>query len=101
MTRKLVVFDIDGTLVTDTHEVLPETIEAIKQLQEAGHMVMCATGRSLPLAKEVLDEAGIEHAVLSNGAVAFVDGKQVYGNELDPKALEKLVRISDEETIDL
>ncbi|MBP2966824.1 HAD hydrolase family protein, partial [Acinetobacter baumannii] len=79
----------------------PETKDAIKKLQRHGHMVMVATGRSLPIAEEILEESGIEHSILSNGAVAFVEGKQIYGNPLDETALEKLVQISDERKIDL
>lgn len=101
MSRKLIVFDIDGTLITDEHILLEETRLAIKSLKEKGHMVMCATGRSLPIAEDVLNEAGIEHSILSNGAVAFVEGQQIYGNALDEVALEKLVQISDKEKIDL
>lgn len=101
MTRKLIVFDIDGTLITDEHVLLEETRLAIQTLKEKGHMVMVATGRSLPIAVDVLEEADIKHSILSNGAVAFVDGEQIYGNALDEVALEKLVQISDEENIDL
>ncbi len=101
MTRKLVVFDIDGTLINDDHELLPETLEAIQKIQQDGHMVMCATGRSLPIAKDVLDEAGITDSILSNGAVAFVNGERVYSNALDSEALKKLIEISDAEKIDL
>lgn len=101
MNRKLIAFDIDGTLINDNHELLPETKEAIKKMQEAGHMVMCATGRSYPIAKSVLDEAGIKHYILSNGAVAFVNDKQVYSNPLNEEALEKLVQVSDERDIDI
>lgn len=101
MTKKLVVFDIDGTLITDDHELLEETLEAIQQLKADGHMVMCATGRSLPIAESVLKAADIDHSVLSNGAVAFVNGEQVYSNALNEKAMKELIAISDERGIDL
>lgn len=101
MTKKLIVFDIDGTLITDDHVLLDETREAIQELKRQGHMVMVATGRSLPIAIDVLEESDIDHSILSNGAVAFIEGEQVYGNALDAEALEKLVEISDEEKIDL
>ncbi|MGX7024516.1 HAD family hydrolase [Vagococcus hydrophili] len=101
MNKKLIAFDIDGTLINDEHAILPETLAAITQLQNEGHMVMCATGRSLPLAEEVLNESGIEHAVLSNGAVAFSKGEQIYSNPLNREAMLKLVKVSAERKIDL
>lgn len=101
MTKKLIVFDIDGTLVTDEQLVLSETKEAIAALKQAGHMVMIATGRSLPSAKLVLDDTGIEHCILSNGAVAFSEGDQIYGNALDKEALEEFIAISDENNVDI
>ncbi|HCM88364.1 MULTISPECIES: Cof-type HAD-IIB family hydrolase [Vagococcus] len=101
MKKKLIAFDIDGTLINDDHNVLPETLIAIEKLQNEGHMVMCATGRSLPLAEEVLAQTGIKHAVLSNGAVAFSEGKQIYNNSLDNEAMLKLVQVSNERNIDL
>lgn len=101
MSRKLIVFDIDGTLVNDDHELLEETLAAIASLKKAGHMVMCATGRSLPIAKEVLEAAEIEHSILSNGSVAFVDGQQIYGNALNQNSLSEFIALSDKENIDL
>lgn len=101
MSRKLIVFDIDGTLITDEHILLEETRQAIQILKQQGHMVMVATGRSLPIAVDVLEEADIQNSILSNGAVAFMEGKKIFDNALDEKALEKLVKISDEEKIDL
>lgn len=101
MTKKLVVFDIDGTLITNDHQLLDETAEAIKTLQNNDHMVMVATGRSYPIAKSVLDEAGITHSILSNGAVAFAENKQIYSNPLDKESMMKLIEVSDEHQIDL
>ena len=46
MTKKLIKFDIDGTLL-DHEKQLPEsTKQAIKELKEAGHEVAIATGRA-------------------------------------------------------
>ena len=101
MTKKLVLFDLDGTLLTDEHKVLDSTKEALEELEESGHIVMCATGRSYPLAKEIIEEVGFDNTILNNGAVAFYKGEQVYGNPLDRQAMERFISLNREENIDL
>lgn len=101
MTKKLVLFDLDGTLLTDEHKVLDSTKEALEELKESGHVVMCATGRSYPLAKEIIEEVGFDNTILNNGAVAFYEGKQVYGNPLDRQAMERFIALNQENDIDL
>ncbi len=46
MKYKLLALDVDGTLLGPDHTLADETIEAIKQAQEAGLKVCIATGRS-------------------------------------------------------
>ncbi len=67
---KLVVFDLDGTLLTQTFELLPGTISAINDIRELGYRVTIATGRSYKSAKPFLDQLCVtEPMVFSNGAV--------------------------------
>ena len=47
MNRKLIFFDIDGTIIPEDTGVIPEsTKEAIKKAKENGHLVFINTGRT-------------------------------------------------------
>ena len=45
MQRKILVLDIDGTLVNSKKEITPLTLEYLIKIQEAGHIVALASGR--------------------------------------------------------
>lgn len=66
---KLIVSDLDGTLLDKAHQLDEETALAIKKVQEAGFLFMVATGRSL---KNVVDLFAPYHIecpkILMNGA---------------------------------
>lgn len=67
---KLVVFDLDGTVLTQEFRLLPGTIKAIQEIRDLGFRVTVATGRSYDSAKPFLDQLEIdEPMVFSNGAV--------------------------------
>ena len=45
---KIVFFDIDGTLVDNATQVIPDsTVKALAQLRQAGHLAVLNTGRAL------------------------------------------------------
>lgn len=48
MEKKLLVLDIDGTLVNSQKEITPKTKEAVLACMEKGHACMLASGRPLP-----------------------------------------------------
>lgn len=67
---RFIVFDLDGTLVTQQFELLPSTVSAVREIQETGLRVTVATGRSYKSAKPFLDLLEIvEPMVFSNGSV--------------------------------
>ncbi len=67
---QLIVFDLDGTLLTHQFELLSSTVEAIENIRQQGLRVTVATGRSYKSAKPFLDQLDIvEPMVFSNGAV--------------------------------
>lgn len=79
LVRTALFFDIDGTLVSfKTHEIPPSTIFALTQAKANGHKVFIATGRP-PLI--ITNLGAIEHLidgyVTINGALCFVDGKEI------------------------
>ena len=56
---KVIASDMDGTLLGDDHRIAPETLEAIKEAQEAGIRFMIATGRNFKGAMAELQDTGL------------------------------------------
>ncbi|WP_419873495.1 Cof-type HAD-IIB family hydrolase [Candidatus Pristimantibacillus sp. PTI5] len=94
MTKKLIFFDIDGTLVDHEKKIPPSTRLAVKQLQEAGHELVIATGRGPFMLKPVSEELNIESYVSFNGSYAVYKGEVVYSHPLDPGRLAELAEIT-------
>lgn len=46
--KKLLVLDIDGTLVNSKKEITPATLEHLHKIQQEGHVVALASGRPYP-----------------------------------------------------
>ncbi|MFD3158077.1 Cof-type HAD-IIB family hydrolase [Haloimpatiens sp. FM7330] len=67
---KLAVFDLDGTLLNDQHEISNENIEALERLKQNGCKVAIATGRTDLLVKEYAKKIKINGPVIAcNGAL--------------------------------
>lgn len=68
----LVVFDIDGTLLTFDGRCSPLTRDTLAALRAKGILTAIATGRPLAALSETLDKIGpVDLAVLSNGSMAI------------------------------
>ena len=83
---KLVVADLDGTLLNDKTELTVRTLYAIARFHEAGGYFTYATGRTDESAKEFAEQAGIKAPGISyNGGkiVSIPDGCILYETFLD------------------
>lgn len=69
--RWMICLDIDGTLVHDDGYLSPRVAAEVRRVQELGHLVVVATGRSAVNAIGVTKEIGLDNGKLiaSNGAV--------------------------------
>jgi Cof subfamily protein (haloacid dehalogenase superfamily) len=85
MDRKLVFFDIDGTLISHVGKShIPEpTIEAVKCLKENGHVPAIATARNLVLTRKTADFFGVDLLVCCNGAYVAQGEKDICAKYLD------------------
>jgi Cof subfamily protein (haloacid dehalogenase superfamily) len=91
--RKLVFFDVDGTLVgyEGGRTGIPDsTVDAIGRLHRNGHLAALATGRRFVMSTDVMRETGIRHAVLHTGAQIVVDGKSEYEKPIGPRLVKAL-----------
>jgi 5-amino-6-(5-phospho-D-ribitylamino)uracil phosphatase len=78
-TPRIIAVDLDGTLVPQSSGVPDGVAQAITRVQQAGAIVVAATGRSLSTTGYVARAAGMhDYAVVSNGAmIVTVDPEEV------------------------
>lgn len=76
MSIKLIMTDIDGTLIDSSETIPSELVEAVRKCKEKGIRFGVATGRTKELADPIIKKLGItDPCVISNGACI------VQGNE--------------------
>lgn len=92
--RKIIFFDIDGTLMTAKNQLPTSTKQAIKALKEKEHIPIISTGRPPEMLAAVADELEIDNYISLNGQHIVMDGKIIYSNPLPTDALEKLIKAS-------
>ncbi|MBG9367234.1 Cof-type HAD-IIB family hydrolase [Streptococcus sp. NLN64] len=85
MDIKAVFFDIDGTLVNDSRQVLKSTKKAIASLKKQGIMVGLATGRGPFFVQEFMEELNLDFAVTYNGQYIFSPNGLLYAQTLSKK----------------
>ncbi len=82
--KKVLVLDIDGTLVNSKKEVTPATKQAIKRILNEGHRVVLASGRPMPGMRRFERELYLDlmggYLMASNGAkvIDCATGEIVY-----------------------
>lgn len=91
MEKKIVFFDIDGTLLDSNNTILPSTKQAIRQLQQRGVYTAIATGRTPNMFQSIRQELNIESYVSINGQYVIFEGLEIYKNEIETNQLGSLV----------
>ncbi|MFF2479549.1 Cof-type HAD-IIB family hydrolase [Paenibacillus sp. NPDC058071] len=90
MPRKLIFFDIDGTLLDHEKQIPPSTRQAVEQLKEAGHELIIATGRGPFMSRDIMDSLGIASSISFNGSYVVYKGEVLHSLTLDPDRLHEL-----------
>ncbi len=100
--KKLLVLDIDGTLVNDQKKITPRTRMALRRAMEAGHRLMIASGRPtpgvMPYVRELeLDRKG-GYSLTFNGARVqdCRTGEELYTKKLSGTLLPDLLAFAEE-----
>jgi Cof subfamily protein (haloacid dehalogenase superfamily) len=93
--KKIVFFDIDGTLLTE-EKVIPEsTKKAVRMLQERGIYTAIATGRTPQMFNWILKELNIHSYVSINGQYVIFEGQEIYSNPINPKILIDILNMAE------
>lgn len=97
MSIKLIVSDMDGTLLNEQLKITERTASAILAAQNAGIEFAVATGREFYSGHPIIKAAGIQSPFISlNGARLFNEKQELqFSHKIDEKDLAKLIQIID------
>jgi Cof subfamily protein (haloacid dehalogenase superfamily) len=94
MNYKVVILDIDGTILPHGKTVSHATKHAIQQLRDKDIKVVIATGRAPYFSTSIIQEIGVDSMVFFNGASVYHEGKEIYQNAIEKNVLKTLHGLS-------
>ena len=99
---RLLVSDIDGTLVTSAKQVTPRALRAVQALREAGVKLALVSSRSARGMDMFMGPLGIDtpRAGLNGGEILDPDGRIIAQIALDPDAARRVVEALDEHHVE-
>ncbi|MDP3534859.1 MAG: HAD family hydrolase [Halomonas sp.] len=95
MTPRLIVSDLDGTLLGSDHRLHQSTIDVLRALAEQGHHVALASGRHYNDMRVFRDQLNIPaHLISTNGAYTHdPEGRLLNATHLAPAHAQALIQL--------
>lgn len=94
--KKILFFDIDGTLYDSNKKLPQKTKDAIFKARENGHSIFIATGRAPFMIREVLEELEISSYICFNGQYIVYENEVIYDAVIDSKALKDVKKFAEQ-----
>lgn len=93
MSRKMLFFDIDGTLVAEGTHYLPQSaVNAIRKARENGHLVFINTGRTRFSIDDFLEEIGFDGMSVDAERQFMLEKRRFLKIHLQKNIVGKLLR---------
>lgn len=94
--KKLLFFDVDGTLYNSNKQLPPSAKEAIFKARENGYEIAIATGRAPFMIADLLEELQIDTYVTFNGQYVVYKGEVIYTNQIENDLLTDILQFGTE-----
>lgn len=92
MDRKMIFFDIDGTLVPEcTNDVVPSALDAIHQAIANGHLAFINSGRTFVHLHKNIKEVGFSGYCCGCGTDIYLGEKLVYSYQLEQETCREII----------
>lgn len=91
MSKKIVFFDIDGTIYDYTKGIPDTTYTAIKQLRENGHLAIVCTGRTRIMIFEDILKLGFDGIIAGGGTYVEYNNKMIFDYSLPRELIIEVV----------
>lgn len=93
-SKKILFFDIDGTLLPSNPYTVPDSAKkALKKSQENGHLTFINTGRTFSMLPQELLELGFDGYVCGCGSQIYMHGELLHSSTLSHEMSVKVVEM--------
>ena len=92
MSKKIVFFDIDGTIMDFRGTIPPSAIEAINSARKNGIFCAVNTGRPYTHIEPAIIDIGFDGYICSCGQYLVIDGEAVFRAEVDREVCRQIVK---------
>ncbi len=103
MNKKIIFFDIDGTLVVHQNGkeiILPSTIEAIQKTKEKGNLVYLCTGRSKAEIFDFILDVGFDGIIGAGGGFVEINNNVLYHKVINKSSVKHMVDFFEKNNMD-
>lgn len=97
--KKIIFFDIDGTLYDPSVGILESTKKGIRLLLENGHIPVICTGRTRSMISKELTELGFLGIIAGAGTYVEYEGKEIHHSVLKAKSDNEFLKLLKEHNI--
>ena len=91
--KKLILFDIDGTLRDERYGIPDSTKEAIQACTMAGHILCLCTGRSKFMIQEDVKALGIKNLIAGGGCYIEQESNVLKDQFFDPQKVQQMKQL--------
>ena len=82
-SNKMIVMDLDGTLLRNDKTISEYTINTLKKLRQNGHKIVIVTARPYRAAKIFFEKLQTDAGIYHNGALIYKDGVKIDSFQID------------------
>lgn len=101
MTRKIMFFDIDGTLLSEKTATIPEsTILSFKRAKEKGHLLFINTGRPISTINQSIKDLQPDGYVCGCGTYIEYHGKKIFSTTLSGTRCNQIISDLEKHNVD-
>ncbi len=99
--KKLLFFDIDGTLLSETTHTVPSSaIKALQKAKEQGHLIFINTGRPLATIDKSIKDLPIDGYICGCGTYIEYQNQVIYHHQVDNKRVLEIKELLEHYDID-
>lgn len=92
--KKIVFFDLDGTLMNHDKTILETTKQSLAALRKKGIYTVICTGRAPLMFKWLLKELDFDSYVSMNGQHVVLNGEVIYSNPMKTEVIQQLTELA-------